>query len=350
MTDADVDVLVVGGGPVGLGAAVTAVERGLTAAVVERRADPVDKACGEGLMPSAVARLRALGVQPEGVDFDGIRYTTADGRHSAEARFLDGPGRGVRRTTLVGALAARADAVGVKRVHGDVVRVRQLSGGVVAEVAGTGDVTGAWLLGADGLHSSVRRAIGGEGAPRVRPRHGLRRHFAVEPWTDLVEVHWARGAEAYVTPVGPYEVGVAILTDVRGPDHTHWLRWFPELRRRLADAEPTTRVLGAGPLEQEVRRRALGRVLLVGDAAGYVDALTGEGVSLGLATAAAAVDCIVAERPQAYDEGWRAATRRYRVLTRSVLYAAQHEPLRRAVVPAAQALPGVFTSAVRALA
>ena len=348
--DVDVDVVVVGGGPVGLATAITAVGRGLSVAVVEHRADPVDKACGEGLMPSAVLALRQLGVEPTGVDFAGIRYTTADGSRSAQARFRDGLGRGVRRTTLVAALAARADAVGVKRVRGDLVRLHQVSGAVVAHVAGTGDLTGAWLVGADGLHSSVRRAIGGEGAARVRPRHGLRRHFAVEPWTDLVEVHWARGAEAYVTPVGPDEVGVAILTDVRGPDHAHWLRWFPALQRRLAGAEPTTRVLGAGPLEQNVRRRALGRVLLVGDAAGYVDALTGEGVSLGLATGSAAVDCIVAGRPQSYEELWRAATRRYRLLTRSVLFAAQHEPLRRAVVPVAAALPPVLGAAVRALA
>src|SRR5262249_55251093 len=100
----------------------------------------------------------------------------------------------------------------------------------------------------------------------------------------------------------------------------------------------------------DVRRRRAGRVLLVGDAAGYVDALTGEGVALGIGTASAAVGCIVAGRPDLYDRRWRATTRRYRALTRSVLFAAQHDPLRRAVVPAAQVLPPVFGMAVRALA
>jgi hypothetical protein len=70
----DVDVLVVGGGPVGLAAAVLAASRGMSVAVVERRTDPVDKACGEGLMPSAVAALGRLGVDPPGVAFTGIRY------------------------------------------------------------------------------------------------------------------------------------------------------------------------------------------------------------------------------------------------------------------------------------
>ncbi|MFI5098928.1 MAG: NAD(P)/FAD-dependent oxidoreductase [Actinomycetes bacterium] len=341
----DVDVLVVGGGPVGLAAAAVAAGHGLSVAVVERRAEPVDKACGEGLMPSAVAALAGLGVDPPGIDFTGIRYVDARGSRSALARFGAGPGRGVRRTALVDSLAARVDALGVKRVQADVQWLERCSDHVVA--AG---ISARWLLGADGLHSTVRQAIGGLGAPRVRPRYGLRRHFRVRPWTDVVEVHWIEGAEAYVTPVAADVVGVAVLTDVRGPDHAEWMQRFPALAERLGTAEPASRVLGAGPLEQNVTRRWSGRVLLVGDAAGYVDALTGEGVSLGMATAQAAVMCVLEGRPDRYDRRWQAATRRYRALTRTVLFAAQHEPLRRAVVPAAVALPPVFRAAVRSLA
>ena len=301
-------------------------------------------------MPSAVAALQSIGADPPGVAFAGIRYVSADGRRSASAYFRGGQGRGVRRTALVAELAGRVDALGVKRLHDEVVGLRSARGVVVAQLAGHGEVAGSWLLGADGLHSTVRRWVGGSTAARVRPRYGLRRHFVVEPWTDLVEVHWAAGAEAYVTPVGPREVGVAILTDVRGPGHTGWLSAFPALSERLQGAEPATRVLGAGPLEQNVARRAAGRVLLVGDAAGYVDALTGEGVALGMATAAAAVECVATERPERYERMWRDATRRYRGLTRAVLFAAQHEPLRAAVVPAARMLPPLYGAAVRALA
>jgi flavin-dependent dehydrogenase len=346
----DVDVLVVGAGPVGLAAAAMAAQRGLTVAVVERRPDPVDKACGEGLMPSAVAALASLGVDPPGIDFNGIRYVDADGRRSAVAYFRGGrsgqrPGRGVRRTSLVRALGVRVDELGVKRVQADVVDLVRRPGAVVA--AG---ITARWLLGADGLHSTVRQVIGGQGAGRVAARYGLRRHFAVQPWTDLVEVHWAEGAEAYVTPVAPDLVGVAVLTDVRGMDHDAWMQRFPALAERVGGAQSASRVLGAGPLEQNVTRRWSGRVMLVGDAAGYVDALTGEGVSLGMATAEAAVRCLVEGRPDRYEQRWQAATRRYRTLTRMVLFAAQHEPLRGAVVPAAAALPPVFRAAVRALA
>jgi flavin-dependent dehydrogenase len=128
------------------------------------------------------------------------------------------------------------------------------------------------------------------------------------------------------------------------------MRRFPALDARLQGAEPSSRVLGAGPLEQNVTRRWSGRVLLVGDAAGYVDALTGEGISLGIATAQAAVTCVLEGRPDRYEARWQDATRRYRTLTRAVLFAAQHDRVRRAVVPAAVALPPAFRAVVRALA
>jgi flavin-dependent dehydrogenase len=345
VSDVDVDVLVVGGGPVGVAASIVAAGAGLRTAVIERRPDPVDKACGEGLMPSAVHALARIGVDPPGVPFAGIRYVSASGDVTAAARFRGGPGRGVRRTRLHDCLTARAVAAGVTRVTGQVTTVRLEPDRVVA-----GGLSAGWLLAADGLHSTVRRQLGLDRPPRVRPRFGLRAHFAVQPWTDLVEVHWTDGAEAYVTPVGDNEVGVAVLTHVRGVPYHEWLTRFPALAVRLGRSPQIAGVLGAGPLEQNVAARTRGRVLLVGDASGYVDALTGEGVALGLAQAGAAVRCILAGRPDRYDRAWATTTRRYRVLTRTLLYAAEREPLRRAVVPAAAALPPVFRAAVRALA
>jgi flavin-dependent dehydrogenase len=342
---ADVDVVVAGSGPVGLAAAVLATRAGLSACVVEHRPDPLDKACGEGLMPGAVRALAGLGVVVAGHPFRGIRYVTADGSSSADALFRHGLGLGVRRTELARALAERAELAGVERRHGVVGAVRQDRDGV--EAAG---VRGRWLLAADGLHSVVRQQLGlarPGGSPR---RWGLRRHFAAAPWTDVVEVHWSTEAEAYVTPVADDCVGVAVLTSRRGRTYDEWLDAFPLLRSRLDGAEPASRVLGAGPLEQVVACRVDGRVLLVGDAAGYVDALTGEGIALGLAQASAAVACIAAGRARAYEGEWRRVTRRYRVLSRAVLAAAQQDQVRRAVVPAAAALPLVYGALVRALA
>jgi len=333
----DVDLLVVGGGPVGLATAIEAVHAGLTAAVVERRGTPIDKACGEGLMPAARSALERLGVRAEGREFTGIRYL-APGR-DALARFRRGPGLGVRRTTLSAALSARADAVGVKRL--DAVAGPPVLRPDGVELAG---VTASWLVAADGLHSPLRRALGlhRDPSPRVRPRYGLRRHYRIGPWSDVVEVHWSGRAEAYVTPVADDLVGVAVLGPGDGTRFDDWLPEFPELHSRVAGAEPASAVRGAGPLRQRATRRVAGRALLVGDAAGYVDALTGEGLSVGLTCARELVQCVVEGRPQDYERAWWRATRRYRLLTGALLYAAQRPPLRRAVVPAAERLPWVF--------
>jgi flavin-dependent dehydrogenase len=337
----DVDVLVAGGGPVGLVAAIEARLAGLTALVVEPRTGSVDKACGEGLMPQAVAALDRLGVDPPGRPLAGIAYVRDDLR--AEHRFAGPPGRGVRRTTLHAALAARAADLGVARLRGRVTDLRQDADGV--EAAG---VRARWLLGCDGLHSTVRRLTGLE-APAARGRarrFGVRRHYRVAPWTDLVEVHWGRRTEAYVTPVAPGLVGVALL----GPspiDVDAELAGMPVLAARLAAAPVDAADRGAGPLRQRTRARTAGRVLLVGDASGYVDALTGEGLRLGFAQARAAV--AHRDDPAGYERAWAAATRDYRLLT-STLVAAATSPLRGALVPAAVRLPPVFAGAVERLA
>jgi len=342
-----IDVLVAGGGPVGLATAIIARMRGLDVAVVEPREGPIDKACGEGLMPSTVAALARLGVVPEGRPFAGIRYVSPT--HRAEARFAHGGGLGVRRTTLHGALHDRAMAIGVQEVRarvGDVVQE--------ADQVHAAGLRARWLVAADGLHSPVRRGLAlDRAAPRSsdagRTRYGQRRHYAVAPWADLVEVHWSRDVEAYVTPVGSDLVGVAVLGGA-GSRYEDALRSFPSIAARLAGIEPVGAVRGAGPLRQAATSARKGRVLLVGDAAGYVDALTGEGLATGLATAAAAVDCIASGRPQDYQRRWRQATLRYRVLTEALLWAAQNQVLRPHIVPAAARLPGTFRRVVSLLA
>ncbi|MFD7881413.1 NAD(P)/FAD-dependent oxidoreductase [Streptomyces bauhiniae] len=335
-----IDVLVAGGGPAGLAAAVHARLAGLTAVVVEPRTAPVDKACGEGVMPGGVASLRALGVEPAGRELRGIRYV--DGVRRAEAPFRDRPGLGVRRTTLHHALHERALGLGVRIVPGKVGEVGQTPDSVTA--AG---ITARWLIAADGLHSPVRRHLGLELPGGTRGRYGLRRHYRVPAWTDFVEVHWSSQGEAYVTPVADGLVGVAVLSRARRGYDEH-LAGFPALTAALRGA-PATEVRGAGPLLQRVRRRVAGRVLLVGDAAGYVDALTGEGIALALATAEAAVRCVAAGRPERYEREWTLVTRRHRLLTRALLAASSRPCTARLIVPVASRMPPVFAAAVHAL-
>ncbi len=322
--------------------AIHAALAGLEVVVAEPRPTPVDKACGEGLMPAAVGALAALGVPLEGHPLLGIRYL--DAHHQAEARFSGPPGLGVRRTDLHAALAHRAADLGVQVLARRVDAVRQSADSVTA--AG---ITARYLAAADGLHSPIRRSLGLDAGPgRRTPRYGLRRHFAVPPWSDCVEVHWSARAEAYVTPVGPGLVGVAVLTGDRAP-FDHHLAAFPQLAARLPPAAATA-ARGAGPLRQRARTRVAGRVLLVGDAAGYVDALTGEGIALALGAAARLVHHVRADRPQEYDRAWRRGSRRHRLLTGSLLWLRGQPGLATHIVPTAARFPALFATAVNQLA
>ena len=338
----DADLLVVGGGPGGLATALHARAQGLSVIVVEPRDMPIDKACGEGLMPGGLAELTALGVDPAGLPIKGIAYLDAHRRVEAQFHNSSGrasPGRGVRRTTLHAALAARAKEQDAEWISARVDTVEQDSTGVAA--AG---VRAKWLIAADGLHSTVRSAVGISAVAGTPRRYGVRWHFSVPAWSEFVEVHWSPWGEAYVTPVEPDLVGVAILSGGR-PE----LAWFPRLAQRLTDAAHG-RARGCGPLRQVVSRRVAGRVLLVGDAAGYEDALTGEGVSLAVKQAGAAVTAIVDGNPSSYEKQWRRITRDYRLLTRALVLSTATRTGRRAVVPASSALPRVFDLAVNALA
>ena len=337
----DVDVLVVGGGPVGLASAIEARLAGLTVALVEPRDGDVDKACGEGLMPGALPLLARLGVDPDGMPLRGVSYRTETRR--ADHLFRSGEGRGVRRTTLHRALADRATELGITRVAARVEAVLQTNSTVTA--AG---LTARYLLAGDGLHSSVRRQVGLERAVRGSRRFGLRRHFAVAPWNDLIEVHWTREAEVYITPIAPGLTGVAVL----GPPRTDFdtaVAAVPELAERLAGVDAVTEVRGAGPFRQRAAARTAGRVLLVGDASGYVDAITGEGLRLGFEQAAVAVAAVADDTPTRYEREWRRVTRDFRVLTHG-LVAAAGSPLRGGIVPAASALPGLYGAIVERLA
>ncbi|MCX2970086.1 MULTISPECIES: NAD(P)/FAD-dependent oxidoreductase [Streptomyces] len=338
------DLLIVGGGPAGLVTALHAARAGLDTVVAEPRQAPVDKACGEGLMPGAVRHLATLGLQVAGHPLTGIRYV--QGPRRVQAAFRHGPGLGARRTHLHSVLQHAVSEAGVPVVPLRVEEVRQDTTGVT--IPGTG-LRARWLVAADGLHSPVRRCLGLRAESRGTPRYGLRRHYAVPPWSAYVEVHWGPHGEAYVTPLGPELVGIALLTGQRAPFATH-LQRFPELAARLPAEAAVTAVRGAGPLRQQARARCHGRVLFVGDAAGYIDALTGEGISLALTGAQALVGNVRSGTPGRYETDWKRATRRHRLLTELLVRARQKPALAPRIVPTAERLPLLFAAAVNALA
>lgn len=336
------DLVVAGGGPVGLATALLAARAGLDVMVHEPRRGPVDKACGEGLMPGAVVGLRELGVELRGRPIAGIRYI--DGKRSVDAPFRHGAGMGVRRTTLHAALSEAVAAAGVKVDESPVKDVQDRGDHVLVE-----GVPARFLIAADGLHSPTRRTLGLEGTSRMPRRYAQRAHAAIAPWTDFVEVHWAPSGEAYVTPTADGQVGVAILTRQRGRDFHDLLADHPRLAERL-DGASWGRVRGAGPLRQRSTARVRGNVFLVGDAAGYIDALTGEGIALGLAQAKAAIAAVVDGSPQRYERDWRRVTWQHDLMTAGLVTATRASFVRTGIVPAAQRLPSVFGWAVDQLA
>lgn len=346
----DLDVVVVGGGPVGLVSALFAARTGLRLVVVEPRLDPIDKACGEGLMPTALSLLRDLQIEPVGRPYLGITYIDAAGCQRAQASFSGGPGRGVRRTVLHEELTRRAKELEVEQRQGRVVALDQSSESVVTRLLDGTQLHSRYLIASDGLHSTVRGLVRLTKPATPHVRFGLRSHFEVQPWSDNVEVYWADQAEAYVTPVAANLVGVAVLGERKGGDFVRRLDEFPALKERLGEGPAMGPVLGAGPLRQDVVGRVRGRVLLVGDAAGYVDALTGEGLAIGFKSARAAVSAIVTEQPQSYEREWRQITWRYRWLTQALLGATRRPMIRNRLVPAAAGLPRVFGVAVNSLA
>jgi len=344
MDRADADVLIAGGGPAGMSAAIRTAQLGGRPLVLEPKSAPIDKACGEGLMPAALETLRDLGVPSlDGRPFRGIRYVDARQPECRAVGDFTHSGKGVRRRKLHDALAERAAHLGVAVESTRVSSIRQSDRWVEA-----GGYRAPYLIAADGLHSEIRRELDLGTPARHPPRYGIRRHFRREPWSDRVDVHWSRRGEAYVTPVGEQTVGVAILFEQSGR-YDCMLEAFPQLVERLDGAPAVTEERGAGPFEQRVRRRVHGRILLAGDAAGYLDALTGEGVALALETGRAAAEAVSRDAPGDYERRYREATRAYFGLTETLLTVTRSRRMHRPLVRLLEMVPGLFDGVVRLL-
>ncbi len=331
-----------------MAAAIEARLSGLLAVVVEPRSGIIDKACGEGLMPGAIPLLARLGVFPKGRDLAGVTYRS--GGHAVSHRFSSGVGKGVRRTELHGSLRSRSEELGVVFVEASVGSVTETESGLVASCSNGNSIQGRYLIAADGLHSSIAKAAGLVKvlSPRRSKRFGIRQHFHVEPWSEFIEVFYTKTAEVYITPVSEDQVGVAVLGP-KSTDFEQTISSIPELAGRLRGASPASQRSGAGSFPQLTTARTKGRILLVGDASGYVDAITGEGLRLGFAQARVAIECILSDKPASYEKAWRRVSRDFRVLTQGLILAA-NSPIRMAIVPLASRLPWVFGSVVNRLA
>jgi menaquinone-9 beta-reductase len=360
----DTCVLIVGGGPAGLATALALRQRGIAVTVADAMKPPIDKACGEGLMPDALRDLAALGVElsvEDGAEFHGIRFVDhgsgVDGRDDelrhATAQFpADGSapasGIGLRRQTLHTRLAAKAEECGVDLRWEHQVQLRP-DGQVL--VAGR-DVRYEWLIGADGQGSQVRSWAGlGDGKILSR-RFGFRRHYRVRPWSRFVEVHWGRSGQAYITPVGPNEVCVATVARDAKMRMEPLLDEMPLLRERLgvaASCESGTIDCGAIDCERgavtttrRLRRVARGNVALVGDASGSVDAITGEGMGLAFRQALLLAECIEARNMARYQALHRKTLHLPQTMATVMLILDRREVFRRRALQLLSSRPDLF--------
>ncbi len=198
------------------------------------------------------------------------------------------------------------------------------------------------MIGADGQKSRVRAWAGLDRARHESIRYGFRRHYQMQPWTDHVEVHWGTSCQVYVTPVGPQEVSVALLSSDARVRLDGALSQFPELNRRLADAVISSSERGAVTASRRLYKVVRGGTILVGDASGSVDAITGEGLCLSFRQALALADSLSSGDLDGYQEEHRRLSQGPILMSRMLLSMDRFPKLRRRVLRTLEAQPAVF--------
>jgi flavin-dependent dehydrogenase len=335
------DVLIAGAGPAGLAAAIALRARGASVVVADPCRPGQDKCCGEGLMPDSLATLVDLGIrldQSHAFPFQGIRFV--GGGHTIDACFPSGHGFGIRRTDLHQILVDRAVESGATMLWGTPVqglttRGVQLNGHkMMAE----------FVVGADGASSRVRSWAGLERSLCFSARFGFRRHYAIEPWSQFVEIHWASHCQIYVTPIAEREVCVVVMSRNKHLRLTDALPLFPTLNERLRHVTASTLERGAVTVTRRLARVRRGNVVLLGDASGSVDAITGEGLRLSFGQGLALAQAIAAGDLRFYSAEHRRLSRRPALMAGLMLTLDRFNWLRGRVLGAFAHDPALFAA------
>lgn len=327
----EADVFVIGGGPAGLAAAIASARRGMKVVVADGGRPPIDKPCGEGLMPDSRSLVSGLGVNLSdagGHEFRGIAFHGA-GR-SVHGDFPEGKGLGVRRTALHGVLIEAAERAGVRLLW-------------ESPVSAIDRIRSRWIIGADGSASRVRKLAGLESFVQNTRRFAYRQHFQVAPWSEFMEVHWAEGCQVYITPVAANEVCVALIS--RTPDlrlSEALDRCFPQLRERLPRSLASDRERGATTATARLKSVVRGNVALIGDASGSVDAITGEGMCLGFRQAVVLAEALEAGDLARYNRIHPRLSLRPRVMANTMLLMDKAAAIRAFAMNAMSFQPWIF--------
>jgi len=327
MEAADADVAVVGAGPAGAAAALFAARRGFRVIVVDKQEFPRDKPCGEGLMPGGRPALRELGLEDAVVAagapaLNGIQFGLA-GEPPVAVPFPahDGEqaGLGIRRLTfdaqLVDALGhdSRIQFSPQTEVHD----VRSDGGGMATVVTAVGEVRARFVAVADGVRSALRHRLGWTVGPRPPHRYGIVAHWVmdapVDPW---VRITFDRGLEVYEGAVAGNQRMVALLCyqdrmrEFGGQLESRYREIAQAIRPGLRHADLVGSVSAVGPFWYSASTVADRGIFLVGDAAGFTDPITAEGIAAGLRQARAFAASLTSANPEsAYRQAHRRITR-----------------------------------------
>ncbi len=313
-----------------MAAAIAARLKGFEVVVADAAQPPIDKACGEGLMPDSLHALRQLGIAfdpDQSFAFRGIRFIGDGGTVAAD--FPAEPGIAVRRIRLHQLLIDRAQELGVRLLWR-------------TPLTDLDEIRAHWIIGADGQNSRVRHWAALHATRSESFRYGFRRHYRVRPWTDFMEIYWGPRCQMYVTPVGGGEACVALIT--RDP-HLRLdasMRHFPELARKLEGAAIVSQERGAVTVTRRLKQIYRGRTVLIGDASGSVDAITGEGLSLAFRQAIALADALVAGNLERYQAAHRRIARRPVLMAQLMLMLDRFPLVRPPVLRAFAAKPVIF--------
>lgn len=334
----DTDVFVIGGGPAGLAAAIAARRCDLRVTLADGQLPPIDKTCGEGLMPDSLQAAAGIGIvipAEQGFPFRGIQFLS--GQDRPEARFRTGRGIAIRRTTLHRSLMEQAEAAGAHLLWNTSVT------GIEDNCVRTNSdrIRARWIIGADGERSRVRTWAGLDSPPR-HVRYGFRRHYRLAPWTDVVQVYWGGQSEIYIAPVARDEVAVIVLSRNPKLRVEEGLDEFPELRYRLTGAPVSSVQRGAVSVTRRLPRVVRGPVALLGDASGSVDAVTGEGIGLAFRQASALAASLAADDLRLYQRQHHRINSRALKMGEMLLAMDRWPELRKRAVSVLAARPELF--------